>query len=59
MIETLEDIVEYLADQVGIYGSHIHLEIEGNVLCACRCCWTPRTTGRIRDAVEIERKLNA
>ena len=53
MIETIEDIVEELADRVGVYGaSNIHAD-----LCPCRVCWTMQLRSRLRAASEIERKL--
>ncbi len=54
MIETLEDIIEQLADKLGIYGAHQESEQK-----PCRCCWTASLRCRIDDAVEIDRKLNA
>ena len=57
-IETLEDVVEYLANRIGIYGAHIEFSEHSNVNCACRPCWTSRVRHRIEAAIEIERKMN-
>lgn len=53
-IETLEDIIESLADQLGVYGGH-----EENETRECRICFASDLRARIERAVEIERKLNA
>jgi hypothetical protein len=58
MITTLEDIVEELADKIGVYGAcnagfnHVYT-CEG-----CRPCWTSNLTARILEAVEIERLIS-
>ena len=56
MIETLDDIIERFADHLNIYGAH-------DERCTwperpCRACWTSDVADRIRNAVEVERKLN-
>lgn len=56
MIETLEDIVEQLADQMGVYGAHREDECAAPHYC-CRPCWTAHLRSRIEQAVEVERKL--
>jgi hypothetical protein len=61
MIETLDDIIEEIADRKGVYGACPHHD-DGD--CAadkpgCRCCWTANLRARIDAAVEVERKLNA
>jgi hypothetical protein len=54
-IETLEDIVEQLADKLAVYGAcNENHEYDDR---GCRCCWTANLERRIRDAVEIERRL--
>jgi hypothetical protein len=53
-IETLQDVVEYLADQVGIYGAHDDEACEKK---PCRVCWTGDVTERIWKAVRIEEQL--
>lgn len=55
-IETLEDIVEEIADQLGIYGVH-NEEDECFRQPKCRCCFTFSLRQRIENAVEIEQKL--
>ena len=55
-IETLDDIVEGLADAIGVYGSHTQYCAEDQT---CRCCWTAELKSRIKAAVEVERKLEA
>jgi len=54
MIETLDDIVEHLADRVGIYGIHTAFCDENDI---CRSCWVSHLKERIKNAMEIERKL--
>lgn len=56
-IETLDDIVEQYADRMGVYGAHGSSYCDEDQLC--RCCWTSLLKDRIRQAVEIERKLSA
>ena len=56
MIETLEDIIEQLADRCDVYG--IGVDGEHGERCQCRMCWTYRLRERILAAVEIERKLS-
>lgn len=58
MIETLDDIVEELANKLGIYGAH--RDRSGDCKPpnhCCRCCWAAYMKARIEQAVEIERKL--
>ena len=57
MIETLNDVVEYLADQAGIYGAH---DDDNDAACEskpCRVCWTSDVLDRIWHAVRIEQAL--
>lgn len=56
MIETLEDIVEEVADNIGVYGSHTEVAPDGQ--CECRVCFTTSLKLRIRDAMEIDLKLS-
>lgn len=51
-IETLSDIVEELADRLGVYGAH-----EDGESHVCRTCFTINLEGRIEAAVEIEQQL--
>ncbi len=55
MIETIEDVIEDLANMYGFYGAHDDVECEKR---PCRCCWVSRLRARIEAAVEIERKLS-
>lgn len=57
MIETLDDIVEPLADKLSVYGSHQEDPPSGP--CRCRVCFVSDMKARITRAVEIERKLSA
>jgi len=57
MIETIEDIVEELANGLGVYGTHGELHPDGQ--CECRVCFSMQLKERIRAAVEVERKLSA
>lgn len=51
-LETLDDVVEDLANKFNIYMSHIE---DDN--CQCRLCWTMELKRRIRNAIEIDRRL--
>lgn len=53
MIETLEDIIESLADKLRVYGVH-----EVDEQRECRVCFAANLRARIQRAVEIDRKLN-
>jgi hypothetical protein len=54
-IETLDDIVEQLANEAGVWGAH---EENGPIEDECRVCYTSALTRRIREAVRIERLVN-
>ena len=61
MIETLDDIIEEIANGMGVYGAHMDLP-DGWDGCrppnhSCRSCWTSYLRDRIERAMEIERKL--
>ncbi len=63
-IETLDDIIEEIADVRGIYGAHGD-ELEEpphHVTCTatkpCRVCWTSGLRDRIVLALDNERKLS-
>lgn len=60
-IETLWDVLESIAHTAGIYGGCPSLEDPENVPeCperGCRCCIIADWDDRIRDAVEVERRL--
>lgn len=53
-IETLDDIVEELADNLCVYGAHSTECRSGRY---CRCCWTSALKERVRAAVSVERRL--
>lgn len=53
-IETLDDIVEQVADWVGAYGAHDDAEKKD-----CRCCFTQSLRARIESAAEIQSILKA
>ena len=59
-IETLEDIIEELADRLDAYGSCHGDSVNGceSENCHCRCGWVSELTRRLTDAFETERKLN-
>ena len=57
-IETVDDIVEELADKFGIYGLGQGYPDDGHPDdCKCRLCFTSWIKQRIRKAVEAEQKL--
>ena len=51
MIETLDDIIEQLANMLGIYGSHPE---DAGDNCKCRICFTMPLKERILRAVEVD-----
>ncbi len=56
-LETLSDIVDELADRIGVCGAH---DEENDAACAdkpCRVCWTSELTDRINTAVRLEQQL--
>lgn len=54
-IETLDDIIEEIADRKSVYGACPN---DGNCEdCVCRCCWTASLKGRIEAACRIESVL--
>jgi len=55
MIETLDDIVEQIADWCGAYGCGPDEDHPPD--CKCRICFTIGLKERIHKAVEVERKL--
>jgi hypothetical protein len=57
MIATLDDVIERLANEIGVYGAHTELHPDGK--CECRVCWTIDTRSRILFAVELEIKLGS
>lgn len=54
-IETLDDIIEELADKFGIYG--VGPEGRHPAACRCRLCFSTWLKARIEKAVEVESKL--
>ncbi len=57
MIETLDDIIESLANAMGIYGACPDPTAD-KCVAWCRPCWVSDTRARIDAAIEVERKLN-
>jgi len=59
MIETLDDVIEQIADWCGVYGCcGDGGDDEGHSDdCQCRICFTIGLKERIRRAVEVEAKL--
>jgi len=53
-IETLDDIIEGLADRIGVYGA-CGDDCTHNK--PCRCCWTSDLRDHLVAAFEIEKKL--
>lgn len=53
-IETLDDIVEQLMDNLGFFGAHDERCDEENT---CRCCAASGIRSRILAAVEVEQTL--
>jgi hypothetical protein len=56
-IETLDDIVGDLADKLGIYGGCPNPGHEGCGKCTCRQGWEADMKARIREAVEVDRRM--
>ena len=55
-IETVDDIVEELADNIGVYGAHSDATCFPGHLC--RVCWTSQLHDRLVQALENEKRLN-
>ncbi len=55
MIETLEDILEGIADACGIYGAHDEVRCIPPNKC-CRACWVSNLRARVERAVEVIQK---
>ena len=55
-VETLEDVVEDLADKFGVYGCGPENDDHPDD-CRCRICFSIHWRDRIIRAVEVERKL--
>ena len=53
-VETIEDIVEELADKLGIYGAHDDVCTEKRL---CRVCWVLIMHQRLIDALKNEELL--
>ena len=56
-IETLSDIIDTLADQVGVYGAHDEENDEACQVKPCRVCWASELNDRIWSAVRTEQAL--
>jgi len=54
-IETLDDLVEDLADKFGVYGAGPEGDHPDD--CKCRICFTIGMKERIRSAVEVEKSV--
>jgi hypothetical protein len=48
-LETIDDLVEQIADWSGFYGAHVEGETG-----LCRCCFTAELRDRIRAAANVE-----
>jgi len=53
-METLEHIVDAIADELGRYGAHDERCADGTREPMCRTCWVTLTMSRIRYAVQNE-----
>lgn len=58
-IETPEELAEWFADRVGIYGAHDEKCDGGLKKDMCRVCWVPMIADRIRQSVANQEKLKA
>lgn len=56
--ETLNDIIDELADKLGVYGAHTEKE-DSRDPYHCRVCFSASMNTRIKSAVEIERIISA
>lgn len=56
-IETLDDIIESIADKLGVYGCGQDTDHPSD--CDCRICFVVDIELRILTAVEIEQRLGA
>ncbi len=57
MLLTLNDIIEGLADKIGVYGAHDDDNDEACESKPCRVCWTSDLSDRIWAAVRLEQQL--
>lgn len=53
-IETIDDIIEGLADKLGVYGAH---DDECTAKKPCRVCWTSDFRDHLMGAFQVERIL--
>ena len=53
-IETLDDIVEEMADKIGVYGAHGTEDVPEATMYHCRVCFTCGLRQRIEAAANIE-----
>jgi hypothetical protein len=56
-LEILQDIIDELADKLGIYGAHP--DDDSDAECDCRVCFTSSLNDRIWSAVRTEQALEA
>lgn len=53
-IETLDDLIEELADRVGVYGAHGEEDTPDADMYHCRVCFQMGLRARIEAAAKIE-----
>lgn len=53
-IEVLDDIVEEMADKIGVYGAHGTEDVPEATMYHCRVCFTIGLRQRIEAAANIE-----
>lgn len=58
MIETLDDIIEEIADRVGVFGARDHVNDAPDFVCPCRNCFTSPLRDRITKAVAVGNALS-
>lgn len=58
-IETLDDIIEQLADEIGVYGAHDEDDEDACHIKPCRMCWTSSLHDHLIAAFKIEEQLRA
>jgi hypothetical protein len=54
-IETMDDILEQIADRIGVYGAHDDDSEDED--CECRVCFVSDLRERIDQAMRIEARL--
>ena len=58
-IETPDELAEWFADRIGLYGAHDEKCDGGLKTNMCRVCWVPMIADRIRESVKNEAQVQS